>query len=158
MIIQLEHYHYHGGKRAFTLVEVIVAVLVVAILFVALFTGMSQGFALSAATTERLRANQIALERIEGMRLIKWSDLNNTTLVPHTFTSSYYPSAATNQSKGVTYSGTVTIANPGLGTSYNDSVKKVTVTVSWVSGLITRSQALSTYVSRNGLQNYVYYD
>jgi prepilin-type N-terminal cleavage/methylation domain-containing protein len=147
-----------GGKCAFSLVEVLVAVFVVAILFTALFTGLSQGFAVSAAATERLRANQIVLERIEGIRLVKWSDLFNTALVPTNFTTSYNPLGTSGQSQGVTYIGTVTIADPGMGTAYNDSMRKITVTVTWVSGDITRTQTLSTFVSRNGLQNYIYYN
>jgi len=146
----------YAGKRAFSLVEVMVATVVVTILFTALFTGLSQGFALSLAATERLRANQIVLERIEGIRLVKWSDLNNTALVPRSFTNYYTPLAVAGQSKGASFIGTVAIDNPGLGTSYNDSVRKVTVTVSWASGAVARTQTLSTLVSRNGLQNYVY--
>jgi prepilin-type N-terminal cleavage/methylation domain-containing protein len=146
-----------GGEHAFSLVEVMVAVFVVAVLFTALFTGLSQGVALSASATQRLRANQIALERIEGLRLVKWSDLSNTNLVPLTFTNKYYPSAV-GQAQGISYFGRVTIGNPGLGTSYNDGMRKITVTLSWTSGRTARTETLSTYVSRNGLQNYVYYN
>lgn len=154
MIIRLEK--CRGGKRAFSLVEVVVALLVVTILFIALFTGLSQGFALSAAATETLRANQIVLERIEGIRLVKWSDLNNTSLVPTNFTAAYYPLANGGQSQGVTYTGSVVIADAGLGTSYNGSMRKLTVTVRWVSGNVNRTESMSTFVSRMGLQNYVY--
>jgi prepilin-type N-terminal cleavage/methylation domain-containing protein len=156
MIIRLEN--CRGGKRAFSLVEVIVATFVVAILFTALFIGLSQGFAVSTAATERLRANQIVLERIEGFRLVRWSDLNNTALVPTSFTNYYNPSAPAGQSKGASYIGRVTIATPSLGTSYNDKMKKITVTVTWVTGTITRTETVSTFVSQNGLQNYVYYN
>lgn len=156
MIIRLEN--CRGGKRAFSLVEVVVTVALVAILFIALFTGLSQGFALSASATARLRANQIVLERLEGLRLVKWSDLNNSALVPLSFTNWYYPLASAGETKGAAYVGTVTIGNPSLGTSYNDSVRKITVTVTWVSGNVSRNESLSTLVSRNGLQNYVYYN
>jgi prepilin-type N-terminal cleavage/methylation domain-containing protein len=155
MIIRLGN--CRGGKHAFSLVEVMVAVFVVAVLFTALFTGLSQGIAMSASASERLRANQIALERIEGLRLVKWSDLSNTNLVPLTFTNKYYPSAA-GQAQGISYIGRVTIGNPGLGTSYNDGMRKITVTLSWTSGTTARTETLTTYVSRNGLQNYVYYN
>jgi prepilin-type N-terminal cleavage/methylation domain-containing protein len=144
---------------AFTLVEVMVAVVVVAILFVSLFTGLSQGFAISAASRERLRANQVALERIEGIRLVKWSDLTNTALVPLTFTASYQP---INQSGGVgiTYHGKVAIVNAPLsGTpipTYNSDVKKITVQLSWTNGTLVRTHTLATLVSRHGLQNYIY--
>lgn len=142
-------------NSAFTLVEVMVAVVVVAILFVSLFTGLSQGFAISAASRERLRANQVALERIEGIRLVKWTDLTNTALVPLTFSANYLPAG---QTGSVIYGGKVTIANAPLSPSptYNSDVKKVTVELSWTNGTLVRTHTLSTLVSRHGLQNYIY--
>jgi hypothetical protein len=35
-------------------------------------------------------------------------------------------------------------------------MKKITITVTWASGAVLRNRTLSTYVSRNGLQNYIY--
>jgi prepilin-type N-terminal cleavage/methylation domain-containing protein len=140
-------------RRAFTLVEVMVSVVVVAILFVTLFVGLAQGFSLSAAARERLRANQVALERIEGVRLVKWSDLTNTTLVPLAFTAEYAPGSA---GAGVTYTGAVQIVAPNLGTSYAGAMRQITVNVTWSSGQRTFNHSVSTLVARHGMQNYIY--
>jgi prepilin-type N-terminal cleavage/methylation domain-containing protein len=143
------------SRMAFTLVEVLVTVVIVAVLFTALFTGLAQGVAFCSASRERLRANQVALERIEGIRLVKWSDLTNTNFVPRTFTTTYAPFS---QNKGVLYNGDLTIGSAGLSPTptYADSVRKITVRVTWLSGSVQRSHTIATYVSRNGLQNYVY--
>ncbi len=155
MLIESKRTNIH--TRAFTLVEVMVAVLVVGILFVALFTGLSQGFAICSASRERLRANQVALERIEGIRLVKWTDLTNTALVPTAFSALYLPSS---QSGSVVYYGTMTIADAPLSgvpvPTYNNDVKKITVNLTWTNGTLVRTHSLATLVSRNGLQNYIY--
>jgi prepilin-type N-terminal cleavage/methylation domain-containing protein len=143
-------------QRAFTLVEVMVGVMVVAILFVTLFVGLAQGFSLSSAARERLRANQIILERIEGIRLVKWDDLTNTALVPLTFTAQYAPGSA---QSGVVYNGTVKLEIPNMGAlppSYASAMRQITVDVTWTSGQRSFNHNASTMVSRHGMQNYIY--
>ena len=147
-----------GRTRADTLVEVMVGVALAAIAFVSLFTGMTQGFLLTESARENLRGTQILLERLEGVRLFNWNQLTNTALLPTTFTNYFYPLAATNQSKGTVYTGTVAVNNAALtpAASYSNDMKIVTVTVSWISGRLTRTRSMTTYVARNGVQNYVY--
>jgi len=65
-----------GGHKArsacsaFTLVEVMVAVWLGAIMFVGLYLGFSQGFAVIQLTRENLRATQILQEKAETIRLL----------------------------------------------------------------------------------------
>jgi type II secretory pathway pseudopilin PulG len=154
MILRLANNQNRRG--AFTLVEVMVGVMVVSIIFVTLFVGLAQGFSLSAAARERLRANQIALERLEGIRLVKWADLLNTNLVPQEFTAQYAPESAVG---GVTYKGKVKFEAPNFGAispAYAASVKQITVSVTWTSGVRTFNHTSSTLVSRYGMQNYLY--
>lgn len=154
MILRLAN--SQNRRRAFTLVEVMVAVVVVAIVFVTLFVGLAQGFSLSSAARERLRANQVALERIEGIRLVKWNDLTNTALVPLAFTADYAPGSANG---GVVYNGTITLATPNFGAStpsYVSAMKQIRVDVTWTSGQRTYNHTVSTVVSRHGMQNYIY--
>ena len=40
--------------------------------------------------------------------------------------------------------------------SYQDAMRMVTVTIKWTNGLMPRSRTMSTYVARNGVQNYVF--
>jgi prepilin-type N-terminal cleavage/methylation domain-containing protein len=146
-------YFLRGG---FSLVEVMTGVVVVAILFVSLFVGLAQGFSLSAVARERLRANQIALERIEGIRLVKWDDLTKAHLVPLGFTAEYAPGSALS---GVNYTGTVTMVTPtfsGSAPSYAANMKHITVHVTWTSGSRTFNHTVSTLVARSGMQNYIY--
>jgi type II secretory pathway pseudopilin PulG len=148
---------------AYTLVEVVIGVAIVGITFVSLYAGMSGGFAVTQLSRENLRATQIMLERMEGLRLYNWNQLCysnavNPGYLPTRFTNYYYPLATNGESKGIMYVGTLTITNVNLvpAASYGANMRRVTVSISWDSGGVTRTRTMSTYASRNGLQNYVY--
>ena len=152
-------------QRAFTLVEVLAATFVTAILFSVLFAGTSSTFALLEMTRENLRATQIVVSRLEGLRLCAWSDaqLFNTNIVPRTFTDSFYPlGLQSTTNRGTQYAGTITIStnfalNPPA--SYAGNLALATVTVSWtnVSGTVAKIQTrtMNTLVARHGVQNYI---
>src|SRR5215813_10376978 len=91
---------------AATLAEVTVGVAVLAVMMVSLYGGMAGGFAITQLSRENLRGTQIMLERMEGIRLFNWNQLNySNSLLAASFTNSYYPLATNGQSKGITYSG-----------------------------------------------------
>jgi prepilin-type N-terminal cleavage/methylation domain-containing protein len=141
---------------AYTLAEVMIAVAIIGIVFVSLYRGIAFCFDKTKSERENLRATQVMLRRMEGIRLLSWDQLTNTTLNPLNFTETYLPGVA---GVGVTYTGRVTIVpNPVLDppASYSDKMKKVTVTVTWSSGPILHTRTTSTYVARDGIQNYVY--
>jgi hypothetical protein len=144
---------------AWTLAEVAVGSALLAIVFVALYGGMSQSFSLTQCSRENLRATQILLERMEGIRLYNWNQLVYSNWVPAAFTNWYYPLANPGESAGIPYTGTMTLTlNPSLtpATTYGDKMCAVSTTVNWVSAGVPRTRSLTTYVARNGIQNYVY--
>jgi hypothetical protein len=147
-----------GSEQAYTIVEVVFASAIIAILFVTLHMGIAFGFSVSRAERENLRATQIILERMEGIRLFTFDQVSDTALNPTTFTKSYYPAALGGQSPGITYTGRVTVV-PNITldptATYSADMKKVTVQLDWVSSNVHRTRSLSTYVARNGIQNYV---
>jgi type II secretory pathway pseudopilin PulG len=145
-----------GRRSAFTLVEVVVSVGVVGIMFVTLYLGISAAFSMTEAERENLRATQVILERMEGIRLFTWDQLLDSAKNPPTFTTYFAPSAV---NPGVTYSGTVTVTtnvtlNPSA--TYSANMRAVTVQVSWTSRNVTHTRSMSTYASKNGVQNYIF--
>ena len=149
-------------QAGFTLAEVVIAVGILGVSFVSLYAGMSAGFSMTQISRENLRATQIMVEKMEGIRLFNWNQLTVEKLVPTTFNTPYYPNASQGQSAGATYSGTISITDlPSMqfspAKSYDSNLRVVTVEVNWMSGNIQRSRSMSTLVSKNGLQNYVYY-
>ena len=155
-----------SASRAFSLIELMIAVVITTIIFAVLFTGIRSTFALIDASRENMRATQILVSRLEGLRLCTWSadQLFNTNVVPPTFTDSFYPLGLRGSTNyGTTYFGQITInTNFALNPSatYNNNLAKVTVTVSWstrnstTTNLHTRS--MDTYVAKYGVQNYVF--
>lgn len=144
---------------AFTLAEAMVACALLSVLFIALYGGMSSGFAITQVSRENLRATQILLERMEGVRLYNWDQLVYSNWVPTTFTNWYYPLTNANESPGIQYVGRMRIIpNPTLtpATTYSAKMCAVFAEVNWVSAGVSRRRSMTTYVARNGIQNYVY--
>jgi Tfp pilus assembly protein PilV len=143
------------NSRAFSLVEALIAVLVLAISFVSLFAAFSTGFTAVEVSRENLRATQVLLEKLETIRLYSWTQINQAGFIPTTFTAPFNPS--TNSTAGFTFNGTVTITNSPVSEAYSNDLKMVSVQVNWTSARISRKATMSTLVSRYGLQNYIYY-
>ena len=144
-------------RSAFSMVELMIGVLVIMVVFTSVHLGFSQGFAIIAATRENLRATQILEERTEVLRLYTWQQITNQTdgYLVATFTENFYP-AGSPGNQGITFTGTVAIAQAGLTESYNQDMRRVTYTLTWQSGITTRTRSLTTMVSRYGLHNYYF--
>ncbi len=150
---------------AFTLAEVMIAVAIIAITFVTLYAGIYFAFNVTRFERENLRATQIMLERTEALRLLRIDQVTDPVINPPVFYERYYPGAAgVGAASGIIYTGQVSCAQANLsGSTYaadasgTPMVLKVTVTVQWTSGNVPRSRSLSTFVAKNGMQNYVYY-
>jgi prepilin-type N-terminal cleavage/methylation domain-containing protein len=141
-------------RNAFTLVEVLISVAVISIVFVTLYFGISAGFGVVATTREDLRATQILNEKIETMRLYTWSQINNNTTIPRSFTNWYYELANASD-LGVAYTGSVTISGVPFSNNFSSGMRQVRVGLSWTSGRVPRYREAYTYVSSNGLQKYI---
>jgi len=152
-------------ESAFTLVEIMVALVMAVIIFSSTDFALSTGFSTVRVAREKLRANQICLARMEGIRLCRWDDqLFNTNIVPLNFTEGFYPvglSPSTNPF--VTYIGTMTLnTNFSMSPqpSYSGNLCLVTVTLTWTNqsfgGQNASTYSMTTLVSKNGIQNYVF--
>jgi hypothetical protein len=159
--------HSPRAQLAFSLIEVCISVAILAVMLVSLYSGMSSSFAVIQSSRENLRATQIMLERVEGLRLYNWNQLVYSNMIPTTFTAYYYPLAAQGESKGCTYVGTMEIAAPALNppATYSANMRAINVKVYWTNyygkGLtqkLVRSRSMTTYTARDGIQNYVFYN
>src|SRR5512145_1777779 len=108
MRIKLAHrLSARARQLAYTLAEVAVTSALMGVLFVALYGGMSSGFAITQVSRENLRATQILLERMEGIRLFNWNQLVYSNWVPSVFTNYYYPITDPGESPGIMYVGSM---------------------------------------------------
>jgi hypothetical protein len=152
-----------GSGSAFTLPEVVVSSFLAGLMFMAAFGGLTHAFGIIRLDRENSRAGQILLEKMELVRLYNWEQINNgwstnvydptNASVPATFTAPFYPDGANG---GFLYTGTVTIITAPITETYADDLRSATVALTWASGNMTRTRSMTTYVSRYGLQNYIY--
>ena len=140
---------------AFSLVEVAVAMGIIGTTSVALFSGFTTGFFTMQMARENLRATQIMIERTETLRLYSWDQITLDGFIKPTFEEKYDPNA-TSGAQGLTYSGTVRIDTVPITTAYSGDMRMVTVSINWKTGEINRNRSFTTYIARNGLQNYIY--
>jgi type II secretory pathway pseudopilin PulG len=150
---------------AYTVVEVVVAVFILGIMVLSLFAGFSSGFAVVQLARENLRATQIMVQKMETVRLLKWTQILDTNnFLQSTFSDYYDPTGTNTQTAGVMYRGFVTTnAVTGVPNDYKDNMRAITVTIYWTNYLthsttnfIVRTRQMQTFVARYGMQNYVY--
>ncbi len=136
-----------------SLLEALVAMAIFGITFFSVYAGISQGFSIIGNARENLRATQIMVEKMETIRLYSWDQLNTTNFVPATFTEKYKPNDG---DSGLSYQGTMAIAAGPSGLAYSADMRQVSIGLSWTSGNRTHTRTMNTYVTKNGLQNYIY--
>jgi uncharacterized protein (TIGR02598 family) len=142
----------------FTLAEVMVAVGIMGVSFISLYAGIASGFAVTRASREDLRATQVMLEVVEGIRLFNWNQANAAEMIPSKFVRYYQPPVGDQTPSGALYRGTITVTTPKLNPppTYASNLRQINVEVRWKSGDTERVRRMSTLLSMNGLQNYVF--
>jgi hypothetical protein len=132
---------------------------VIGIMSISLYAGLSFGFAQIQLSREEERATQILAERMEVVRLLSWDQLVKLPgYVPKSFKASYSIDNPTNTTaKSLMYFGTVSVStNAPVSESYGPNMRMVEINVTWQSGPRSQQRTMSTFVYRNGLQNYIY--
>jgi hypothetical protein len=144
--------------NAFTIAEVLIAVLVLTTASVLFYGGMSSCFSVVKTSREDVRATQIMMQKLEAVRLCTWSELANFT-----FKEPYDPLGMTNNAAGVYFFGTVT-KGPATtipsSVSYQNNICAVTVDLVWTNyngnNAIVHNREMQTHVARYGLQSYIW--
>ena len=144
-------------KSAFTLVEVMVGISLMAVMGIALYAGIGVAFSQLRLSRENLRATQILAGKMEIVRQYNWDQVANLPgFIPTTFTESFFADNPTNTPSNFIYTGIVTVTNAPVTETYSNDLKMIKITLSWKSGGIIHRRQASTFVSQYGLQRYVY--
>ena len=136
-------------KKAFTIIEVLMSVVIVGISAAGLMGCFRFSWFAIRMARENQRATQIILERAEAIRCYNW---NNLTSVP---------AQATDYYNGVTHEAPVYTVRTTLsafpsGPNYAQSMQTLTITCTWKSGPVSRTRTYTTYIAKDGIQNYVF--
>jgi type II secretory pathway pseudopilin PulG len=150
------------GQCAYTLVELVIGVAIIAFILASLFAGFASGFGIINTTRQDLRATQIMAQKTEAIRLCTWSQL---ALLPHSFQEYYYPPGTTNNTAGTVYYGTISIGAATMipnTVSYYSNIDLVTIGLVWTnyagSRQMVHNRQMQTLAALNGIQNYIYGD
>lgn len=142
------------SQAAFGLTESLIGVVIIGVVFTALYSGMTMGFQSVRSARENLRATQILLEKFESLRLYNWDQITSTNgYIPLTFTNHYVLNP---QTAGTVYTGSVRINPVPITEVYRDDMRSVTVSVEWQTGNTRRSRSFTSYVAKYGIQHYIY--
>src|SRR5690242_689567 len=117
--------------EAFTLMEVLIAVVILGMMGLTLYASFFLGFQMIDANRDELRATQILIQKTEAIRLCTWSQLTNFS-----FSEYYDPAGATNGRAGTLYRGAVITNAPSNiadSNAYKGDVRLITVTVYWTN-------------------------
>ena len=143
-------------QQGTTIVEIVISTCILAILATGLIGCFTYGFYIMELARENQRATQIILEKFEKVRLYNWDQVLTPGFIPATFEDIYDPQAAAG-SEGIAYHGTVRVANVPFNTSYSSNMRELVISLTWTSTRnLTRTRTMSTYVAKDGVQNYVY--
>jgi len=150
-------------QSGITFVDVLMATAIITVMSLGVVGSLTYGFFVMQMARENQRATQVMLEKVETLRLYNWEQVNSNGFIPSTFTDVYDPQAPQGR-QGVTYTGSLTIGDftnatsAGVSTppTYSTNMRQVTLTVNWYTRNINRSRSLTTYIARDGMQNYVY--
>ena len=114
------------------------------------------GFKSILRIRENQRATQVILEKAETLRLYSWDQVNTAGFIPSTFTANYDGDSAGSNYTGTIYYGTVSVGAFPSGMSYSDKMKQLNLTLRWTTQGITRTRSFTTFIAKDGIQNYVY--
>jgi len=147
----------HTSKSAFTLVEVMVGVAMMAIMGLALYAGIGFAFTQLRLSRENLRATQILEGKMEIVRQYNWDQVVNLPgFIPTSFTESFFSNNPTNTPANFVYTGKVIVTNAPVTETYSNDLRMIQIQLTWKSGGILHKRQAVTFVSQYGLQRYVY--
>jgi type II secretory pathway pseudopilin PulG len=148
------------GQFAYTLVEVVMGVAIIAFILASVFAGFASGFGIINTTRQDLLATQILTQNTEAIRLCTWGQL---ATLPHSFQQSYNVTGTTNNTTGTIYYGTISVGAATMipnTVSYYSNIDLVTISLVWTNYLhghtVVHNRQMQTLSALNGIQNYIY--
>jgi len=138
-------------QRGTALLEILIAGGILSMCVISLYSAYSFGFGVMRLSQENVRADQILLQKMETLRVYPWSQTAPAGgIIPTNFPAQFTTSPTAG---GVVYTGSIVVTDHPVGESYSNTLRQVTVNLSWTSGGVPRSRSMTTFISQNGIQN-----
>jgi type II secretory pathway pseudopilin PulG len=144
-------------RKGFTLVEAVFSFGIFGIVFTALLSGITWNLSSVKFARETSRATQIIAEKLDTIRLYSWDQINTPGFIEPQFqVPMYCTNSRSGQGPGLICTGVITMATSPLTESYGTNLLLITVDLYWPSTPAVRHAQMSTFVSKYGLQGYIY--
>jgi prepilin-type N-terminal cleavage/methylation domain-containing protein len=140
------------SSAAFTLVEVMFAMVIVGFLVVALYAAIATSASWVRLCQENEAATQILSEKLDTIRLYNWDQIRSNGFIQTNFTVGIDPIQTNNTPY---YTGTVAIVTNAITETYKTGLVQVTVKLDWVSGNRPQTRSMTTFVNVYGIQSFV---
>lgn len=134
------------------MVEVLVAMGIVCILVISLYTALATSVSMVRNCQENERVTQVLSDKLDTIRLYNWTQIQSGTFVPTSFVLGIDP-VLTNSTPY--YTGTISMVQAPISETYRSNMVQVTVTIDWVSGSRPQRRSMTTYIARYGIQSYI---
>lgn len=151
-------------SRGYCFAEVLISTAILGFVGTSLYTAFAFGFYVVQSTRLDLRATQILVQKVEGIRLLNWTQLLDTNqyLLP-TFVEAYDPAGLANSCAGTIYAGKISSRIPTAAEvpdAYRTNMRTITVSIYWTNyngaKPIPQMRQMQTRVARSGMQNYIW--
>ncbi len=141
-----------SGSEGFTLVEMIVAMTLMAMVFTAAFGSYFLGMRMVEDAREEIRAAQIIQSEVERLRTMNWDQLSDPDLIPSLAQFEPHGSFVNFYAKDYKcFRYNFPLAN--------GKERQVTVVVEWLNSRESWSaMSFTTRITKNGLNDYYYRD
>jgi hypothetical protein len=126
--------------------ESIIGMGICGVIVLAVYGSLTWAFGMLRMSQENLRVTQVLIEKIEICRLYTWEQISDPSFFPKNFTAG----------DNGEFKGRMSIRKGPNDVTYQDDMKTVSIEISWKSGHTRRNREFVTYVTRNGLQSYLY--
>jgi prepilin-type N-terminal cleavage/methylation domain-containing protein len=142
------------SRAAFTLVEVMFAMVIIGFLVVSLYAAIATSASWVRACQENEAVTQILSERLDTIRLYNWDQVTNRSFVQTNFVVGIDPIRTNSRAY---YTGRVDIVHPApiAESAYRTNIVQVTVTVNWISGSRPQTRTMTSFVTQYGIQSFV---
>src|ERR1043166_1310049 len=159
--MKIERRRVKSGSRSvagFTFLETLAAVAIFGVCFGALLEGLTWSVSSVKFARETVRATQIMEEKLDTIRLYSWDQITTPGFITNQFYAPSSPPGASSGANGlgVTYTGMIAFAGSPLTESYNTNILQITIDLYWPSSPQVRHAQMHTFVSKYGLQGYIY--
>ena len=142
------------ASRGFTIVEVMMATVVMAFAITTSITTMQRAFLALDSARNLTLAGQIMVSEMEEIRMLGWDEVAAFDLSPTVTTLTLGTNFTSNPQIGTRFSLTRTVSLPDAA---NPSIRQIMLTVTW-SGYDGRrlSRSYTTHYARYGIHDYLY--